>query len=325
MTDVIEKNITILIPSKSYDENLQFCILNIRKYYKKIKIVLVLDNPINYKLDKNIKIIISGNKTIGYKRNLGVKNVNTKFVSLIDSDAYPNSKWLDKVIGLFKEKKIAAVGGPNLSPRTSNMEKKLVARSRQNSIVTLNNKVKSKSTKRQFIKFLPSCNMIIKTSIYRKLNGMDPRLYSGEEISLNYKINKNGYRMIFCPTVFVYHKDRNFKHFARQRFIYGSTGLWLSLRYPIKESFMLLVSSLPILYILLFPVLILKSMISFVYIIGILTLFFTIIVNTFMINYKNNLFKSFKLSLISIFLPGLGLLATIFLSKDKIKKFYTQK
>ena len=325
MIDVIEKNITILIPSKSYDENLQFCILNIRKYYKKIKIVLVLDNPINYKLDKNIKIIISGNKTIGYKRNLGVKNVKTKFVSLIDSDAYPNSKWLDKVIIIFKEKKIAAVGGPNLSPRTGNIEKKLVARSRQHSIVTLNNKVKSKSTKRQFIKFLPSCNMIIKTSIYRKLNGMDPRLYSGEEISLNYKINKNGYKMIFCPTVFVYHKDRNFKHFARQRFIYGSTGLWLSLRYPGKESFMLLMSSLPILYLLLFPVLIFKSMISFMYIIGILTLFFAIIVNTFMINYKNNLFKSFKLSLISIFLPGLGLLATIFLSKDRIKKFYTQK
>ena len=56
MTDVIEKNITILIPSKSYDENLQFCILNIRKYYKKIKIVLVLDNPIIINLIKILKL-----------------------------------------------------------------------------------------------------------------------------------------------------------------------------------------------------------------------------------------------------------------------------
>ena len=154
---------------------------------------------------------------------------------------------------------------------------------------------------------------------------MDPRLYSGEEITLNYKINKNGYRMFFCPSIFVYHKDRDFKHFARQRFIYGSTGLWLSIRYPCKESFMLFFSSFPILYILSFPILFLKNWIAIIYLSGILILIFLLITNTFMINFKRNFFKSFKLSLISIFLPGFGLLAQFFFKKEKIKEFYTQR
>ena len=71
--------------------------------------------------------------------------MTTKFVSFIDSDAYPNSRWLDESLKLFKNKKIALVGGPNLSPKT-NIEK-FGRKIRRNSIVTLNPKVKSIKTK----------------------------------------------------------------------------------------------------------------------------------------------------------------------------------
>ena len=43
MTKSVEKDITVIIPSRSYDQNLSFCIKNIRKYYKKIKIFLILE------------------------------------------------------------------------------------------------------------------------------------------------------------------------------------------------------------------------------------------------------------------------------------------
>ena len=173
----VEKDISILIPSKIIDDNLKFCIKKIRKFYKNIKLILVLDEPSEFKIDKNIQIVISGNKTIGFKRNLGLKYVTTKFVSFIDSDAYPNSRWLDESLKLFKNKKIALVGGPNLSPKTKNIEKILVARSRRNSIVTLNPKVKSIKTNQHFINFLPSCNMIMRTSYIKKLKEWTTTLF----------------------------------------------------------------------------------------------------------------------------------------------------
>ena len=94
MKKKVEKDISILIPSKIIDDNLRYCIKQIRKFYKNIKIILVLDKPSESKMDKNIQIAISGNETIGFKRNLGLKYVITKFVSFIDSDAYPNKNWL---------------------------------------------------------------------------------------------------------------------------------------------------------------------------------------------------------------------------------------
>ena len=321
----VEKDISILIPSKIIDDNFKFCIKKIRKFYKNIKLILVLDEPSEFKIDKNIQIVISGNKTIGFKRNLGLKYVTTKFVSFIDSDAYPNSRWLDESLKLFKNKKIALVGGPNLSPKTKNIEKILVARSRRNSIVTLNPKVKSIKTKQHFINFLPSCNMIMRTSIYKKIKGMDPRLYSSEEISLNYKLNKKGFKMIFDPKVFVFHSDRNFKHFSRQRFIYGSTGLWYLIRYPCKESFMLFASSFPTLFVLSFPMVFISNALKLTFLLGIFFLILLILINSVKINFKNNFIKSLKLSLISFFYPGVGLLARIFLTNNTFKKLYTQK
>ncbi len=321
----VETHITVLIPSKFVDDNLKNCVKKIRKFYKKIRIILILDKPSKFKFDKNVKIVISGNKSIGFKRNLGAKHVKSSLICLIDSDAYPNSFWLNESLNILNEKKIAAAGGPNLSPKTSDIEKILVARSRKNSIVTLNPKLKSDKTKKHFLNFLPSCNLIIKTAAYKKVGGMETRLYSSEEISLNVKLKKLGYKMIFDPKISVFHIDRNFKHFLRQRFIYGSTGLWCSIKYPCKESFMLLAGSFPLLFCLCFPLIFINQSLKLTFFIGIISLTLLIVMNSLKINFKNNFFKSLKLSLISFFVPGLGLVARIFLKDITFKGLYTQK
>ena len=55
------KDFTVIIPCVSLNDA-KFCIKNIRKYYKKIKIIVSL-NRVNKKInkDKNLKIIISKN------------------------------------------------------------------------------------------------------------------------------------------------------------------------------------------------------------------------------------------------------------------------
>ena len=321
----VENNITIIIPSRKFDENLKNCIKKIKKYYKKIQIIIILDTPTKLKLDKNTKTIISGNKTIGFKRNLAAKYVKTKLISLIDSDAYPTSYWLNESLNILNSKKIAAAGGPNLSPKSNDIEKKLVARSRKKSIVTLNPIVKSINSPKQYVNFLPSCNYIIKTKIYKKINGMDPRLYSGEEISLNLKVRKLKLKTLFDPKIYVFHLDRNFKHFFRQRFIYGSTGLWNAIHYPCKESYLLLAGSFPLFYCLFFPLILIYQKLQFIYISGLMALLILVILNSLVINFNNNFFKSFTLSLISFFGPGLGLISKLFLNNKIFKKLYTQK
>ena len=322
---MLRSKITIIIPSRSYDKNLSFCIKKIRQIYKKIKIIIILDKKESFKKDKNISVLVSGNKTIGYKRNLAVKHCKTDYVYFIDSDAYPTTSWLDQVDKTFKKyKRAAAVGGPNLSPATNNIEKILVSRLRKLFFVTLNIAVKSKKHKEGMINFLPSCNLILKKKIYKKLKGMYEGLYSGEEISLINSLKKKKFQIIFNPNIYVFHKNRNFKHFFRQRFIYGSTGLKLFIMFPCKESFLVLISSIPMIFILTFPFILLNNFFFVFYIIGITSLSTFCLLNAFKINYSNNFLKSVKLSLISILAPGIGLISCLLLKNATIKKLYTQ-
>ncbi len=322
----VEKDFTIIIPSRKIDINLEQCLRQIRKFYKKIKIIIILDDYNKKFRDPNIIVLITKNKTIGFKRNLAVKKANSKYVCFIDSDAYPNSLWLKNVNNIFKsDKKIAGVGGPNLSPKTSNIEKKIVARARKLSFVTLNKNVKKIPKKNEIFHFLPSCNLIIKRNIYIRLGGMDENLYSGEEISLNHKLKSAGYYLVFSPDVIVFHKDRNFKHFSRQRFIYGSTGLRLFLKYPNLQSFQLLISSIPLFFVLSLIFILKNKLLVTYYVCGIIMLLILILLNALKINYQNNFLKSLKLTFISIFYPGYGLILSFFLSDKKLSSFYTQR
>lgn len=259
---LIEKKITIIIPSKIVDKNLRFCVKRIRKFYKNIKIILILDYINEFFFDKNIKVISSSKKTIGAKRNLGAREAKTKYICFIDSDAYPVSPWLKNTEKAFSyADNIGAVGGPNLSPKSNNLEKRLVSNIKKNGLFTLNKELKIKSKSIKFVNFLHSCNLIIEKKTYNRLDGMFEDIYSGEEVSLNYKLLKSGYKLLSYPTIIVKHKDRNFKNFMKQRFIYGSTGLKIFTKYPCMTSFKLLLSSLPLLFLLVFPIFFLSQQI----------------------------------------------------------------
>jgi cellulose synthase/poly-beta-1,6-N-acetylglucosamine synthase-like glycosyltransferase len=322
-----QSRITIIIPSRSYDRNLSFCVKKIRQFYKKIKIIIILDKKESFKKDKNISVLISGNKTIGYKRNLAVKHCKTDYVCFIDSDAYPTTSWLDQVDKTFKKhKSAAAIGGPNLSPPTNNIEKTLVSIFKNLFFVTLNTAVKSRKKIEGTINFLPGCNLVVKTKIYNKLRGMYEELYSGEEIPLIRNLKKNNFKIIFNPKIYVFHKDRNFKHFFRQRFVYGSTGLRLFIKFPCKQSFLLLISSVPFVYLLIFPLVLLNNFFFIEYIFGISLLSLFCLLIAFKINYSHSYFlKSLKLSLIAIFAPGIGFIASLLLRNDVIKQLFTQE
>lgn len=321
-----QRNFTVVIPSKIYDENLDFCIKKIRKFYKYIKIILILDKKKYNIKDKHVQVLISGSKTIGFKRNLAVKKAKTNFITFIDSDAFPKHKWLNPVLKNFKKyKDIHVVGGPNISPPSHNIEKLLVSRVRKLPFVTLDTRFKEKKSGTRVINFFPACNLTIRRKTYNKVGGMITTVNSKEEFSLMKKLNTGNFKMLFNSKTYIYHKERDFKHFFRQRIVYGTNIIYCNLKFFCKETLMILFSTLPFLWILLFPLIFINTLFLKTYFVGIFILFITILISTIKINFSNNLFKSFYLIIISMFGPGIGLIFGIIFSNAFIRKIYTQK
>ena len=76
---------------------------------------------------------------------------------------------------------------------------------------------------------------------------------------------------------------------------------------------------------LIMLIILLYEIFKLIYLSGMISLFLLIIINSLKINYKNNFFKSLKLSIISFLMPGVGLIARIFLKDKTFKGLYTQR
>ena len=114
------KDFTIIIPCVSFGD-VKNCIKNIRKNYKKIKIIVSL-NKAGRKInrDKNLKIIISNNISIGKKRNIAVDVCKSKYIAFIDSDAYPGKNWIESSYKYLIKKNTGIVAGPHVDPPKQN-------------------------------------------------------------------------------------------------------------------------------------------------------------------------------------------------------------
>ena len=120
------KDFTIIIPCISFDD-VNECIKKIRKIYKKIKIIVCLnDEDFNIRKDKNLKFIFTKFQGIGKKRNIAVNSCKTKYLAFLDSDAYPKKGWIESTFKLTKNKEIGIISGPHIDTPNQNDEEKLI-------------------------------------------------------------------------------------------------------------------------------------------------------------------------------------------------------
>ena len=178
---------------------------------------------------------------------------------------------------------------------------------------------------KNYVKYLPACNFSVKRKSFLKLGGMHTKTYAGEELPFLKRINDANYKILFNPKSYIYHKDRDFLHYFRQRFVYGSNAFYYFRNYPNKQTFFLFLSTFPFIFLFFFPFIFLSSLFMYIYLVGLLFLMLFSIMQAIIITYQKYFFKSLKLSLISIFTPGYGFLLGLYKKSETIRNIYTQK
>jgi len=333
-----QSKFTVIIPSKVVDDNLLNCEKKIRQFYKKIKVLLMIDGESNnFNLSNCTEIIPTGLVNVAEKRNIGFRQCNTEFIVFIDSDAYPEHPWLDEIEKVFrKNPSVGACGGSNLSPDEKEEGKRLICSIKKSIVVSQNAQlIKNKQTKSRLINFLPTCNLVIKRSTLQHMDPIDKRLSAHDDISLNENIKKNGHKIYYEASSYVYHKDRNIRSFLNQRFVYGTESMNIFAKYPCKSSLNLLISTIPFISLLLLIInffttkIFVHNLNLYIYFLTLLVIFTSIIVifiETFRIYlfHKRSFFKIHILLLMSVFLPGLGQVMKPFLSWKLRRKLWIQ-
>ena len=217
------KDFTIIIPCISF-KDVRYCIKNIRKHYKKIKIIVSLNKSPNKKnIDKNLKIIVSKHFGIGKKRNIAVNASKTKYLAFIDSDAYPEKNWIESSFKYLKRKNIGIIAGPHIDPPNQSYYQMIVGLVKKSFLITMSPNFQKNNTKNkaQYVKFIPSVNWILPKRMFDALKQMDEKMLRNEDWDFVYKMSKTKYKLLYSPDTLVYHSNNTISHFIKKRFIYG--------------------------------------------------------------------------------------------------------
>ena len=322
-------NCSIIIPAIDINNDVIKCIKECLSQKKiKVNIYLVTDtkNKFNFK-SKKIKCLYFGDITMSKKRNLAVKKSKDNYIAFIDSDAYPTKNWIYNGIKILeKNKKIAIVTGPDLPFKNQKGWSHEIGLAHKSFLLSGLKTFRKNINKEKTCDQASSCNMIIKKEAYNKVNGMDEKIYIGEDKDLCDRINKH-FKILYSPKVKIYHKVRDFVPFLLQRFSYG-TCIFDIIKKNKKinlNNFQYFVPMMIVLYYLLIPFSIINSFLTNFFLLTFMLLNLLIVFESIRISF--NFIKILKIYLIinlSILAFGTGSIMP-FLGIKKIKKIYTKR
>jgi len=204
--------VSIIIPVKTINQYIRKAIPYLLTLdYPNFEIIIVTDKKEKSPWE-TVKIISSGIVGPAKKRDLGEKNAAGKYIALIDDDAYPKSDWLKKALKHFKDKKVAAVCGPGISPPFTRFLEQVSDNISTSKLcwgnATFRNKPEGKV---RAVDDYITANLIVRRSDYQKAGGFATTYWPGEDTSFCLNIvEKLRKKIIYDPEVIVYHYRRPF-------------------------------------------------------------------------------------------------------------------
>ena len=321
----------IIIPAIELNNELLKCLNELNKVnFSNFFVSIILDKTPKKKIPKlkyRIYCLIVGKINMSKKRNIAAKKFKSEYIAFLDSDAYPNKKWLKLAIKYLKQKKGDIVGGPGLPFPNQNNSEKISYYCKRSFYVTGYLNFRKFKAKKRYCDWLESCNLIMKRNFFLKFGGMDNSRYTGEDKEFFERVRKINpdLKVFYSPDLFIYHRERGISGFLLQRMCFGMDFLNLIKPSSGIKGFQ------PILPILIFLIIlgILISGIDFIVKTKFLFFLIMLIDLAIFINIKNYAkpFKNLILTIITINLANiffaLGGIFTLFgLKKFLLNKIY---
>jgi len=259
--------VSVIIPTKNSEKTLGECLKSLRNqtYPKNKYEIIIIDD---HSTDKTVSIakkyktkIITSHGPPGRQRNKGISKANGKIIGLIDSDCIAKKNWISEGVKYFISDEIAVVGGPNLTPKNDPFISQCVGYVSSSKIGT--GSMSARYVRRGFYAretdetSLISCNMFALRKVLKKVGGFSETLFPNEENELMFRIKRDGYKLIYVPSLLVWHHRRNsVKKFFKQNLIYGKTRIQFIKKHPQALKLIHLFPSIFVLSLILGPILI---------------------------------------------------------------------
>jgi cellulose synthase/poly-beta-1,6-N-acetylglucosamine synthase-like glycosyltransferase len=165
-------------------------------------------------------------------RNAGVEAARGDLIAFTDGDCIVDTQWLNELEKGFTGPEVAGVGGDQTSPDDETARGKTI-QAFFKTIGFMTDYIKTERTLGE-TNHNPSCNVAYRKSVLREVGGFDETLWPGEDLDLDERIRRRGYKLVYNPAAVVGHyRPQTYREFARMMWRYGACQWELINRYGV--------------------------------------------------------------------------------------------
>lgn len=177
--------------------------------YASVEVIVVSDAPVA--LPQVVRLVLSGagrDTGPGKKRDLGMHSAQGDYFAFIDDDAAPRADWLTQAMRLFQDTTIGAVVGPGVTPPGSAWTERVGGAFYESRLGSGPYRYRFRPATRRDVDDYPAYNFIVRRSAAEHVKGWGTEFYGGEDTVICLALIKAGWRIVYDPSVVVYHQRR---------------------------------------------------------------------------------------------------------------------
>ncbi|MFC1674272.1 glycosyltransferase [Candidatus Omnitrophota bacterium] len=208
--------VSIIIAVKAWGRNLEDCVSKcLAQDYPDFEIIVLPDKEAATVRGQSpsgtvpLRIIATGVVSPAKKRDIAMEHAKGEILAFIDDDAYPKADWLKEAMKNFSDPRVAAVGGPAVTPKEDDLMQQASGAVYSNLLVSAKHVRRYLPLKGEEVDDYPSCNFFVRKLVFQELGGFQTDFWPGEDTKLCLDITKKlGKKIIYDPKVLVFHHRR---------------------------------------------------------------------------------------------------------------------
>ncbi|MBI3392740.1 MAG: glycosyltransferase [Nitrospirae bacterium] len=158
---------------------------------------------------RGVRLIATGPVGPAEKRDVGAKQAGGGILAFIDDDAYPRADWLTNGLRHFDDPRVAAVGGPAVTPATDSLLQRA-------SGAVYTSRLGGGPYAYRYLPIgpvreiddFPTVNLIVRKVAFEEVGGFDTHFWPGEDTKFCLDLVRKGWKIIYDPDVMVWHHRR---------------------------------------------------------------------------------------------------------------------
>lgn len=232
--------LSVIIPSKDRAAHLIACLESVlaQDYPKESLEIIIVDDGSKENIGDRLRLfpcrIITNPTSRGasFARNQGAKDARGEILAFLDDDCVAEKTWLRELVVYFQWQRVGGVGGfvdgYAQSTLLSRYEKTF-------SSLNLGNHILFSGDQSRL--YMPTCNFLVRKSIFDQLGGMKESLRIGEDVDFCWRMQNENHCLWYIPAGTVKHKHRrNLGMMLKRRYDYGTSEALLLTLHPDRKK-----------------------------------------------------------------------------------------